>query len=500
MKKSKNKTPLFERKTENGLYVIVACALMLVAAIAVNLLVSLLPESALRIDRTGGRILSLSDATKKFVSELDEDVTICLLTETGAADASVEKLLSRYAELSPKIKIQKVDPTLHPTFSSAYTTKELSDSSLIFISGKRSKALDYNELFRFAVLGSSDGENVVSYGELSYEDFNTFYETNADYFEIYQNYGVGYTYEMRSVAESAITSSIDYVVSDALPVLYCTSGHGETPLPDHLKDALYTDNVTVASLSLMNEKEIPADASAVLLNAPNSDLSTHETSILLDFCKAGGNLILFGGADPDAMPNLASLSAFFGMESGKEAIYETNAANYTNEQPYYLLPDTAGADTLLDCAHRYLILPYAKEIVEKENPDGMITYSHLFSTETSARITGEDPESEGSVRTVAMLASRSDGASMLFINAENVTDEELHESSAGGNGIYLLSLTERLVGRNESFAISSKTLVEKSLAISSGQAAFWAVILIAIVPLVVASVGIGIYVKRKKRL
>ncbi len=83
---------------------------ILAIAVFLNLLIGELPSSATKIDVSENKLYSIGDETKNVASSLTEDVTLYLLAEDGSEDATLNELLTRYADLSSHIKYEKKGP------------------------------------------------------------------------------------------------------------------------------------------------------------------------------------------------------------------------------------------------------------------------------------------------------------------------------------------------------------------------------------------------------
>lgn len=87
--------------------------------------------------------------------------------------------------------------------------------------------------------------------------------------------------------EGQITSAIDYVTTETLPQVYLMSGHGEAALSDAFSGQLERANYeTVSDFSLLNVDAVPEDCSALIINAPTSDISDEELSLLRSYIPA----------------------------------------------------------------------------------------------------------------------------------------------------------------------------------------------------------------------
>lgn len=100
--------------------------------------------------------------------------------------------------------------------------------------------------------------------------------------------------------------------------------------------------MTVTSLNLTTAGSIPADVSAVLINAPGADLTDAETAILKDYVANGGKLFVTTDFTTGT-PNLDSVLADCGMARQPGLLIETDTDHYPYGYPQtYLLPKLAG--------------------------------------------------------------------------------------------------------------------------------------------------------------
>ena len=229
--------------TKGGSYSLALTAIVLAILIAVNVLVSVLPSSATKYDITSTNLYSITSSTKVVVNALEKDVNIYWIVQSGEEDEIIENLLSKYESLSSHITVTKKNPDVYPTFTAQYTDEDVANNSLIVECGDKSRYIAYSDI----------------------------YLTDVDY--------TTYSYVYSFDGEGAITSAIDYVVSDELPKLYMLEGHGEADLPTEFENQIEKENMELESFSLLNTDEIPEDADAVLIYAPETDISEEEAGI-----------------------------------------------------------------------------------------------------------------------------------------------------------------------------------------------------------------------------
>ena len=143
--------PKNKKLLKKGSYSLAFTVVILAIAIFLNLLIGELPSSTTKIDVSENKLYSIGDETKNVASSLTEDVTLYLLAEDGSEDATLNELLTRYADLSSHIKYEKKDPVLNPSFASSYTDEDLASNSVIVVSDKRSKVIPYSDLYESSV-------------------------------------------------------------------------------------------------------------------------------------------------------------------------------------------------------------------------------------------------------------------------------------------------------------------------------------------------------------
>ena len=190
---------------KGGFYYLAVTAVVLAIIIAVNIFVSTLATTLTKYDISSSKLYSITSNTKVVVNSLEQDVTIYWVVQADQEDDVIENLLGKYESLSDHIEVVKKNPDVFPTFTEQYTSEDVPNNSLIVESGERSRYISYDDIY----LAESD---MYSYS----------YTTSFD-------------------GEGAITSAIDYVVTEELPQVYVLEGHGETELPSTFADSIEKD-------------------------------------------------------------------------------------------------------------------------------------------------------------------------------------------------------------------------------------------------------------------
>lgn len=288
-----------------------------------NIMTGCLSPTAGKVTIDGHDILDEPETAKRRIGYLPEQPPLY------KEDEVIENLLDKYEALSDHISVEKKNPDVYPTFTAQYTDASVPNNSLIVESGNKSRYIDYNDI----------------------------YLVDMDY----SSYSAAYSFD----GEGAITSAIDYVVSDELPKIYALTGHGEEELTDDFRDQLDRENMELEEFSLLNEDEIPEDAACILIYAPASDISADEKKLLASYVKNGGKLLVMAGpAEDGTLENLYSLISEYGVEAADGIVVEGDREHFAFASPYILLPDvqSAGITQPLIDSRYYVIAPIAQDL------------------------------------------------------------------------------------------------------------------------------------------
>ena len=201
------------RALRMGSYSLILTAIVLAVAILANVLVTSLPSNLTVFDVTAAKRHSLSEQTLGLIKGLEKDITIYWLVKNGSEDMNVSTMLDQYDGLSSHIRVIRKDPELSPTFLEQYEVTNVENNTLIVESGER-----------FRYLGSED---IYEY------DFTNYYTTG--------------TVDSNFAGELAVTSAIDYCISESLPKLYVLTGHGEADLSLEFQNAVERQNTVTAA-------------------------------------------------------------------------------------------------------------------------------------------------------------------------------------------------------------------------------------------------------------
>lgn len=472
--RSDNKEQISSRIAfKGGSYSLVISAVVLAILIAVNIMVSVLPATITKQDISSSNLYSITSNTKAVVNNLEKDVTLYWIVQNDEEDSVIENLLAKYDSLSDHISVVKKNPDIYPTFAAQYTDETVQNNSIIVESGDKSRYISYSDI----------------------------YLTDIDY--------TTYSYVYSFDGEGAITSAIDYVVSDDLPKVYVLEGHGEEELSSEFSDQLEKENMELVQFSLLNEDEIPEDADCILIYAPSSDISEEEKTLLADYVSEGGQLMVIAGPTEDGtLTTLYGLIADYGVTVADGIVVDSDRDHYAFQAPYILLPDIQSytiTDPLIDSRY-YVIVPTAQGMTVSETGKGSVSELLTTSDEAFSKIAGydidtyekEDGDIDGPF-SLAVSIEDTSGGKIVWISSSGLLNETVNAYSSGANLDFCMNSMSSLIGETEAISIRSKSLGYNYLTISATAASTLKIVMIGIIPLAFVVIGIVVIVERRRR-
>ncbi len=454
-----------------GSYSLIITAVVLAILVAVNVFVNVLPTTWTKLDISSSQLYSITSNTKVVVNNLQKDVTIYWIVQADMEDDILENLLGKYESLSDHIDVVKKNPDVFPTFTEQYTTETVPNNSLIVECGEKSRYVSYNDI----------------------------YLTETDMYS--------YSYTTSFDGEGAITSAIDYVVSEDLPLVYLLEGHGETELPSTFADQIKKDNIETAQLSLLSLETVPEDADCVMIYSPTSDISETEKDMLATYVSSGGKLMVMAGPVEDGeLTNLNSLLDTYGLKVNEGIVVEEDYNYYAYGYPHILLPNIQShdiTDEQID-ANYYILMSLCNGITYEETGSGTVS-SLLYTSDTSfAKAAGyalttydwEEGDLEGPFELAVSIEDES-GGGIIWFTSGDFLDDYINAYSSGANGDLAMNALASLIGESESMAIRSKSLNYNYLTISESTSSTLKLLMIGVIP--ICFFGIGLIVILQKR-
>lgn len=500
-KEEKKQSSLKTKKLQNNSYHAVMIAIVFAIVIIVNLVASKLPAKYTKLDATGSDVYGITKETKQFIQKLEQDVNVYYLVSSGKESVEIETVLDKYAEDSSHIKVEKVDPSLHPTFTEKYNTD--TSSCIIVESGERFKVLTDEDIFTS----------------------NT---------EEYYN-GMAEELIAEFTGENAITSAIQYVTTENLPKMYILQEHQELGLDDTTKGYVEDSNIRMEDLSLIKNETVPEDCDCLLITSPQIDISADEKDKILDYLKKGGNAIFILDYTGTEMPNLDEVLKYYSLELQKGMIVEGDGGSYYG-QANYVIPDVVTSDvtkTVKD-KNQTLILPFVQGIKTLDNARDTLTITDVLKTSSKSylkegtnlssitremsdasgpfsigTIVGEKEESkeeETSETDSTEESTEEDTAEeeefktkLAVFTSYSLVDSGVNSKVGNANLSVFLDTVGWMCEYEGSIIIPGKQLADGYMTVPSNAAVRWSAVYVFAIPITLLAVGIVVCVRRRRK-
>ncbi|MEY5027498.1 MAG: hypothetical protein RLZZ244_3026 [Verrucomicrobiota bacterium] len=459
-----------------------------------------------RWDLSRNQKFALAPLTKNLLSSLKKPVKAIVFFPSAQIIAQdVTSLLREYEYASDKkLSVELVDP-----YRNLLRAKELS------------------EKYKF---GSSD--NIVI---LDYEGRSKFINA-MEMAEMDNSQAMfGQPPTVRAFkGEEALTAALLELTEEKQNKLYFLSGHGElTPNAQDLaalKTFIERENIKLDSLNLNNTDSVPAEASAVVILGPRTDLSEREIQILGTYwTERKGRLLVLLGANaktPRLNEWLASQgitpqqdvvlrnATMMAMENGQPVIRPgtvTTAVGVVPQSARAILKDLVGFDLQLAGLTQSLLVDPAKAGAQKIRTFPLLTAPSEFWGETEyvprdPRPASKDPAKDHIGPLTLAIAAEKGGlddpkvkvetSRMLLVgNAAFASNDGLRVAEAGLD--LLVNGVNWLVNREQLAGIAPKAKRAVPLSLNEKQMGRLALCVMGVIPCLVALVGVIAWWKRR---
>ena len=230
--------------------------------------------------------------------------------------------------------------------------------------------------------------------------------------------------------EQDLTNALIKSLSDRERKVYFLQGHGEKEPNDTERDGysalsgmLRRDNYMVERLVLAQQKDVPADATVVIVGGPTSDVLPAELEALRRYLGRAGKLMLLVdpgvGTQPAQLPNLEALIKEWGVTLGSNVVVDVSGA--TNE-PSIAVAATYPQHAITDQFATLTIYPLARTVdpvqggvngrvpqTIVETSRGSWAESNLASLSTGVEMNEASGDKQGPLSIGVVVSAAADG-------------------------------------------------------------------------------------------
>lgn len=466
---------------KHGTYSMAVTAVVIAIFVVLNLVVQEIPSKYREIDLSSQKLYTIGEQTEKILKNLKKDVTLYYIAQDGTESSDIKNLLEKYEEGSKHITVEQKDPAVSPKFASQYTSDNISNNSIIVVCGDKSKVVDYSSM----------------------------YETSINY-QTYSQEVTGFD------GEGQLTSAINYVVSDNMPVLYNLEGHDESSMSETMKETIEKANIEIKSLNLLSEEAVPDDAECLFIFAPATDLTKEEADKIISYLENGGKALIVSNYTDEDMPNFESILENYGVQPVDGIVLEGNTDNYVSQNPYYLLPNIESGEinSELSSQSRYVLVPLAQGIKKADNIRDTLNISSILTTSDSAysktnlkdmdTMEKEDGDIDGPFDLAVSITEKvgdDKETQIAYFASASIFNDSINSMVSGTNYELLSASLAWMCSTDDSNQISipSKSYDTTTLTVPTADINFWSIFVTGVLPVCILLIGFGIWMKRRKQ-
>lgn len=466
---------------KHGTYSMAVTAVVIAIFVVLNLVVQEIPSKYREIDLSSQKLYTIGEQTEKILKNLKKDVTLYYIAQDGTESSDIKNLLEKYEEGSKHITVEQKDPAVSPKFASQYTSDNISNNSIIVVCGDKSKVVDYSSM----------------------------YETSINY-QTYSQEVTGFD------GEGQLTSAINYVVSDNMPVLYNLEGHDESSMSETMKETIEKANIEIKSLNLLSEEAVPDDAECLFIFAPATDLTKEEADKIISYLENGGKALIVSNYTDEDMPNFESILENYGVQPVDGIVLEGNTDNYVSQNPYYLLPNIESGEITseLSSQSRYVLVPLAQGIKKADNIRDTLNISSILTTSDSAysktnlkdmdTMEKEDGDIDGPFDLAVSITEKvgdDKETQIAYFASASIFNDSINSMVSGTNYELLSASLAWMCSTDDSNQISipSKSYDTTTLTVPTADINFWSIFVTGVLPVCTLLIGFGIWMKRRKQ-
>lgn len=466
---------------KHGTYSMAVTAVVIAIVVVLNLVVQEIPSKYREIDLSSQKLYTIGEQTEKILKNLKKDVTLYYIAQDGTESSDIKNLLEKYEEGSKHITVEQKDPAVFPKFASQYTSDNISNNSIIVVCGDKSKVVDYSSM----------------------------YETSINY-QTYSQEVTGFD------GEGQLTSAINYVVSDNMPVLYNLEGHDESSMSETMKETIEKANIEIKSLNLLSEEAVPDDAECLFIFAPATDLTKEEADKIISYLENGGTALIVSNYTDEDMSNFESVLENYGVQPVDGIVLEGNTDNYVSQNPYYLLPNIESGEITseLSSQSRYVLVPLAQGIKKADNIRDTLNISSILTTSDSAysktnlkdmdTMEKEDGDIDGPFDLAVSITEKvgdDKETQIAYFASASIFNDSINSMVSGTNYELLSASLAWMCSTDDSNQISipSKSYDTTTLTVPTADINFWSIFVTGVLPVCILLIGFGIWMKRRKQ-
>ncbi len=481
--------------------------MLIIVVILINVAVSFFD---VKIDMTPSSLYTMDKSSTDYLNSLEKEVDLYFLMDIDDMKndpnanmvIALINLLEQYDSYE-KINLIDVDYNENPEVISKLNPDnylQLEPGDIIAKCGNVVRKVKASEIYQ------SDG---------AYDNYGNYIE-KARYF-----YG-----------ENMITGAIKAVSENITPVVYFLTGHGEKSLnTDYTTFSRNLKNVNydLQTLNLSTMEQVPDDAGIIVVAAPQMDITDDEKEKINKYLDKGGNLsLLMSPANNGTVyDNITEIMNDYCLGMDYVRAYETDDSKHISGDKYQIMVDlvdvrentnSTQAENLTDLTSILIddsgtLIPYmpaSRTFFDYKGENySQVNICPLMETYDTINVEQyggkkENPEDLKNMNNQALWVSaysenpeRNNSKLVVMGNAEFIDDEHLAEPYTVTPFLLYNSTIEWMSDSDVDMGIPKREHSKDYMTIKSQEDTNLLIVILCAAPIVVASAGIFIWLKRR---
>ncbi len=505
----------------HGSYAVAIIAVVIVGVIVLNVLMGILSErGVLSFDITADKLNSMSEENIEYLKTIDKKVTITMLsTADSYTGGTMNEFSANYLYVvddssyySQTVNILNQYPQINDNISVVFED---------FYGAKTEQlASEYSNLFYGDILVEYTTDTGETKSRLvTFNDIYTYSDDTG-----YAAQGYGYYYIDGNNIETAVSSAINILISGETKKLALISSHSNTSVFTTLySNTLKLNGFEISEITTTIVQSIPEDTDVLVITAPTTDFLQSEINVISDWLYNDGymgkSLIFVPGASMAKFPVLKQFLAEWGIEYQDGLLYQTNADYYYGEpttMPLFVnssdltdgIAPTSGSFSLLSSN---LVMNVGYETY------GSRTTNVVVSTNDTVTVA---PEGVSESWEPAKDAETGVYPGLIVTNENNFVDnikyssyvaafssqEFIYSSWAQTDNVQNMDIALNTAIFVSGMNTNKKSFVPKTITtenfasmLSQSEVVIMEIIFMAVIPLVIAALGVVVWIRRKRK-
>ena len=502
-KKGGLKAFLKSRKAKRGGVAAAILAVFICIIVLVNVATGLLVERFpnLQFDMTASQSYGLQDDTVEYLSQLDKDITVYVLTSEktfrgglnayqGAEHFTQAYTLLKKMAADSKLSLKFVDLAKNPTFTAKYPD------------------IDWNSETASHLILLDSGDD---YTVLSLEDCFT-YDSEAI------SYGY-YIYTATKIEQAIVTGVLDLTTAQKVGIDFITGSGESEDSYSGLKNLLKQNAYSVEDVNLTTST-LREESTVAVLYSPSVDLSEEAARKLSDWLDNDGDngrTLIYIPIDLKVeTPNIDALLKEYGMKVSDGISFCTSRDYYIND-PYMFLADYAEDTTYTSTLKNAKVSPLVYYTRDVEITDGSKATALLTDNTSVGVIPFDTDTSEFESESDLAKFYKADGITPAAIGTKTNSDsissnvavfgspymftERFLSTSSFNNANYIVNFCNTVTDRGDmGITINSASVDSGELGVTNASTIIaYGIVFIAVIPLIVLAIGLIVFIRRRHR-